>query len=201
MNATNGSCARHACRACSASLLLLLALALTLPAACGFDQDHDGAKQRYRDFAIRERGYHDWASPPGFADKRTSHTLHSDAVRIYVSDEGAAAMQDCAAYYRTHPDPTGLGPYFRIPEGSAAATAWPDGTVFIKEGFDGAELAIVALMHKRDGAWFYAEYDGDGEVLFSGRPDICVDCHAGAKDDFVFSAQLSILCREANLEP
>jgi hypothetical protein len=39
-------------------------------------------------------------------------------------------------------------------------------------------------MEKTDGTWFWAEYDGDGDTLFSGAPEICTGCHA-IGDDFV----------------
>ena len=40
-------------------------------------------------------------------------------------------------------------------------------------------------MEKRaDGSWFWAEYTADGDSLYSGRPDICVGCHA-LGDDFI----------------
>jgi hypothetical protein len=38
-------------------------------------------------------------------------------------------------------------------------------------------------MEKRGSAWFWAEYDGPtGEPLYSGSPDLCVDCHASGDD-------------------
>jgi hypothetical protein len=36
--------------------------------------------------------------------------------------------------------------------------------------------AVLALF------WFWAEYDDDGDPDYSGRPDVCVDCHCDGSD-------------------
>ena len=47
-----------------------------------------------------------------------------------------------------------------------------------------------------DRTWTWAEYDADGEPLWSGKPgnppSICVDCHDNRKDysDWVYSIEL-----------
>jgi hypothetical protein len=62
-------------------------------------------------------------------------------------------------------------------------TEWPEGSIIVKDGYtDDGELALIALMEKRADGWFWAEYDGDGEILYSGVPDVCVDCHDSGSD-------------------
>ena len=51
-------------------------------------------------------------------------------------------------------------------------------------GFDGSDLELVAVMEKRDDGWFYAEFDGEGEADYSGKPAVCTDCHESG-DDYV----------------
>jgi hypothetical protein len=38
------------------------------------------------------------------------------------------------------------------------------------------------VLEKQGGAWFWAEYDADGEASYSGTPDVCTDCHASGSD-------------------
>ncbi len=52
----------------------------------------------------------------------------------------------------------------------------------MKDGFDGADLELVAAMEKRDDGWFWVEWDGSGESVYSGKPDVCIDCHASGSD-------------------
>lgn len=61
-------------------------------------------------------------------------------------------------------------------------TAWPVGTLIVKDGYDGADLAFVAVMEKRQGGWFFAEYDAEGSAKYSGKPSLCVDCHRAGSD-------------------
>lgn len=203
-------------RTCRAPfLLVLLAPMLFGPlAGCGDDQEPEEAARLYEDLRIAERGYGTWSSPGPFADKQPSVTLHGGEVRIFMNSftefkyesPGPDQMrvqtderlhQDCQAYADAHPE-VFAEPYFAIDSGE---TVWPDGATLVKEGYNGAELVIVAVMEKRGEDWFFAEYTGDGEVLFSGQPEVCVDCHSGSMHDFVFSAHLSQLCRTEDLQP
>jgi hypothetical protein len=63
---------------------------------------------------------------------------------------------------------------------------WTIGSLLVKDGYtDDGELELVALMHKRDDGWFWAEYDSEGDPDYSGHPDVCIDCHDGAEADGV----------------
>ncbi len=70
------------------------------------------------------------------------------------------------------------------PVSPQAVGAWPLGSVIGKDGWraDGETLHIVAVMEKRDDGWFWAEYDGSGEPLYSGSPSVCTGCHASGAD-------------------
>jgi hypothetical protein len=61
-------------------------------------------------------------------------------------------------------------------------TAWPEGSIIVKDGFTGESPRLVAIMEKRDDGWFWAEYEPDGEVDFSGTPGVCTRCHDAGAD-------------------
>ena len=76
-----------------------------------------------------------------------------------------------------------------------APAALPIGSMVVKDGYSGnsESLSIVAVMEKRSDGWYFAEYSADGEALFSGKPKVCVDCHAARKDysDWLFTVEVS----------
>jgi len=169
------------------STIFALALSLAVASAgCGDDQAPERARSLHAEVLAAD--YQSWESPADFATRQPSHTAHREEVRIFFN--GVMAMhhqgaEDCAAS-----DP-GTGERFVI---EAGVEAWPDGSIIVKEGFDGGSLDLLAIMKKEGGEWFYAEYDGDGETLYSGTPELCTDCHDGARHDGVFSANLDRLC-------
>jgi hypothetical protein len=98
-------------------------------------------------------------SRTGWPSRRASGAPHSDDVDIYVNDIVAEVLAIA--------EPT---------------ERWPEGSIIVKDGFDGGDLEIIAVMEKRSDGWFWAEYDSEGEPDYSGRPDICIDCHASGSD-------------------
>lgn len=146
---------------------LLVAFVVALFAtACGEDQEPARARELWD--RINASGYTTWGRPQRFPVRETSTTLHLDAVDIFTNPQ--------------------LGDAER---GLPIAT-WPDGSMIVKDGYSGGDKGIVAVMEKTAGVWFFAEYDGKGKVLFSGRPKICVDCH-GAREsysDWLYSMEL-----------
>jgi hypothetical protein len=58
------------------------------------------------------------------------------------------------------------------------------GSLIVKDGFSGGELDLIAAMDKRDDGWFWAEWtDTTGESAeFSGKPEVCTDCHSAGAD-------------------
>jgi hypothetical protein len=97
-----------------------------------------------------------------------SNTAHSDTVDIFVNETLARAER-----------------------GSEAITTWPDGSIIVKDGYAGSSKAIVAVMEKSQGSWFFAEYDGSGNILFSGAAKICLDCHSARENvaDWLFTME------------
>lgn len=140
-----------------------------LVAGCGQNDAPEEARALYA--RINEgAGFRTWRRAPGFPSRKPSFTLHSDAVEIFVNPTLAAAL-----------------------DGPRGIARWPDGSVVVKEGFsNGGDRKLVAVMEKRAGRWFWAEYDGDGDAHYSGEPKICVECHDNRKDysDWVYAFEL-----------
>jgi hypothetical protein len=124
---------------------------------CGDDQDPGGASALWS--RIHNEKYGSWTRAPGYETRRTSGAPHGGAVDIFVNDVGATALAS-----------------------TTSITAWPEGTVIVKDGYDGSTRTIVAAMEKRKDGWFWAEWDGSGDSKYSGKPSTCVDCHARGAD-------------------
>jgi hypothetical protein len=135
--------------------LLSTALLCNL-AACGDDQDPNGARELWD--RIHEQGYQAWDRAPGYEARRQSDAPHGDAVDIYVNETVASALA------------------------SGVITAWPVGSLIVKDGFDDDDPHLVAAMEKRADGWFWAEWSPDGEASYSGRPEVCTSCHASGAD-------------------
>jgi hypothetical protein len=142
--------------------LLLTTLCSTILLGCGSDdeknQDPAGANELLS--RIQAENYRGWARAPGYEQRMQSAAPHGSEVDIYVNPTLSEAL---------------AGP---------AIDSWPEGSTIAKDGWksDGETLHIVAVMEKRTDGWFWAEYDGAGEPLYSGSPDICTGCHASGAD-------------------
>ena len=128
-------------------------------AACGDDQDPQGAADLWQE--IHAQDYRSFAPAPGYAARRTSNAPHGDAVMIYVNDVVSRALTS-----------------------GSPLNDWPVGSLIVKDGFDGDELELVAVMQKREAGWFWAEYDAKGDASYSGSPELCTGCHRSG-DDYV----------------
>lgn len=152
------------------TVLAPLLFAFTALAACGKDdQDPDQAKKVW-DEINAPGGFRTWERAPGYAVRRPSFTAHARAVEIFVNPRMTEAQK-------------------------TVITQWPVGSTIVKEGFSdlvGGKRKLVAVMKKNPDGWFWAEYDDEGEVLFSGKPSVCVDCHDNRKDhsDWVYAFEL-----------
>jgi hypothetical protein len=123
---------------------------------CGDDQDPSGARELLE--RVRAEEYTSWQRAPGYATRQQSSAPHSDAVDIYVNDVIAEALA-----------------------GGEPLEEWPVGSIIVKEGYSGRTRELIALMEKRSGDWFWAEFFGN-DSKYSGEPDICIDCHKGGAD-------------------
>jgi hypothetical protein len=145
-------------------LLPFMAVLVTF-AGCGDDRDPGGAKLLWD--RIQSERYQTWARAPNYDTVKPSFTVHADEVEILLN----ATMDDVARR-------------------GTAAKQWPVGSVVVKRGYSqGGSLVLVAAMEKRADGWFFAEYDPDGASVYSGRPSLCVDCHARAADS-IWSVEL-----------
>jgi hypothetical protein len=136
-----------------AALVLLGAL------SCGDDQDPDGAVDLLQ--RLRDEGYRDWDRAPGYPERRASSAPHGDQVEIFVNDVVVEAL--------------GAG---------ASLDKWPVGSIVAKDGYtDDGTLDLIAAMEKREDGWYWAEWDGEtDESIYSGKPSVCIDCHASGAD-------------------
>ena len=136
---------------------LLIAATMLTQGGCG-NEDPTGAEALWDE--IHAADYASWDRAPGYPGRAPS-SVHGREMDLFVNDVVAAAL--------------------------AAGTpidAWPDGSLIVKDGYDRGALTLVAVMSKRDDAWFWAEYQEDGEVDSSGTPRVCLKCH-DAGDDYV----------------
>lgn len=153
-------------RATSRAASLTLAL---LAAACGSDLDEAGARALWDQLQADE--YRDPSGPgayesaPGYETAQPTVRAHGQTARVYLNPVMAAALEE-----------TGL-------------SAWPSGSILVKDSFDGDSVRLVAAMEKRAGGWYWAEWDGSGEVKYAGTPDVCINCHT-AGEDFVLTVAL-----------
>ena len=135
----------------------VLALALAGLAACGDNQDDAGARALL--VRVQADGYRTWDRPAGWETRRSSSAPHGNAVDIYVNDVVIEAL------LTTHAD-----------------RHWPEGSLIVKDGFDDGDLDLIAIMEKRSDGWYWAEYDDEGDPIYSGHPETCTDCHADGSD-------------------
>lgn len=142
------------------SAVLVLPLLL---AACGDNQDEAGAKELLE--RVRGESYQTWARAPGWDRRLPTSAPHAEEVDIFLNP----TLYDAAV--------------------GGAIDAWPVGSIVVKDGYDGRDLAIIAIMEKREDGWFFAEYDEDGDPFFSGQPQTCLDCHE-AKNDRILAFDL-----------
>lgn len=143
----------------------VLASLITL-AAC----DGDGAAGPAGDNdllqQVQEQGWTDWARSPTNEERRASTAPHGGWVEIYTNEDIVAALANI--------DGKGL-------------TAWPEDSTIVLAGFaeeKSADPVQLAIMQKRHGVWYWEQYDATNleRPRFSGRPDICVGCHAESSD-------------------
>jgi hypothetical protein len=132
-------------------------LTLTALPGCGDDQDRAPAHDPLA--RVRSEEYRTWQRAPGFSSRASSNGPHADSVDIYVNDVLADVLTAGAPLER-----------------------WPSGSTIVKDGYDGSELRIVAIMEKRTSGWHWAEYDSADTELSAGVPEVCIACHDSGSD-------------------
>ena len=145
------------------STATLALVALTALSACGDNQDPSGADALFE--RIQGLDYRNtFAKAPGYETRLPSNTKHSDFSEVYINDVVNDAITDAEP----------------LPE-------WPIDSLIIKDGTeDDGTHELIAVMEKRADGWYWAEYldpnEPSGGAKFSGKPDLCIDCHQGAAD-------------------
>lgn len=142
------------------SALFSLVLSSLLLASCGDDQDPEAAAAFWNE--IQADDYRSWQRAPNHEERVPSRAAHGDSVDVFINQVVVDALAD------------------------ETTSAWPTGSIIVKDGYDGDDLMFVAGMEKLDSGWFWVEYNGDGDTLFSGEPTICTGCHR-IGDDWVRS--------------
>lgn len=135
----------------------LLVLAMAALVGCGDNQDPAGADTFWS--AIHAAKYTDFAHAPGYATKQPTNAPHGDEVLIYINPTVADALA-----------------------AGKPLTAWPDGSLIVKDAYESGAVTAVAAIEKRSGAWYWAEWSADGTAKYSGKPDLCVNCHESGAD-------------------
>lgn len=126
------------------------------------DQDPDGAAELFERI---DGSYQNWTRPAHWEGRRESGP-HSDEVDLFVNPVVASAI-------------TAAKPI----------DTWPIGSILVLDEWDDDKPSAVAAMEKREDGWFWAEWLPGGESLYSGKPQLCIECHS-AGDDFVRSIVL-----------
>ena len=140
-------------------------VSVLMVSACGAENDDPGGAGALWS-KLTSENYTSWQRAPGYPTRMSSHTAHADSVEIFVNPVVTTALAS-----------------------STPITEWPVGSVIAKRGYKGTSLHLVAAMEKRADGWFWAEYDKSGDPLFSGKPDVCIDCHSARAtySDYTFS--------------
>jgi hypothetical protein len=124
---------------------------------CGDNQDDAGARRLLA--RVRADDYRSWDRAPGWPSRRETSAPHGETVDIYVND----VVSDALAV-------------------GEPLSRWPKDSIVVKDGWDGSDLEIIAIMEKRSDGWYWAEFDDDGDPDYSGHPDTCIDCHRDGSD-------------------
>ncbi len=135
-------------------------------AGCGDTRTGDGGNGLL--LKVRDMDYPAWERAPGFPGIEVSEAPHGSYVEIYINDVLVEALQP--------------------PAEGEALTEWPVGSIIVKDGWDdaeGTERAVLAIMEKREGGWYYEEYIGDteDEPKYAGDDiSTCMGCHSAGAD-------------------
>lgn len=138
---------------------MVAGLSSALLAGCGSSGDDQAPAEAAALWQrIHAERYRELPRAPGYPGRTPSSAAHGDSVDIYVNDKVQQALA------------------------TPGLTAWPDGSLIVKDGWAGPSLKFVAAMEKRGGKWFWVEWDEDGDAKYSGAPSLCTGCHASGSD-------------------
>lgn len=120
-----------------------------------------------------ESDFDRWAFWPGHEGLRPGQSPHGRFHEVYVNNTLATALP-------------------------IASRKAPVGSIIVKESFDAnKKLTSIVAMAKVEGYnpdhgdWFWASYATDGKIKAEGKPQGCIDCHLGMRDnDYVIIRRL-----------
>lgn len=124
---------------------------------CGDNQEPQAADDFWS--RIQASNYQSWSRPPGYETRQPSSAPHGNSNEIFVNPVIQAVLTE-----------------------AKPLAEWPLDSWVIKAGYDDDALFLVASMEKRADGWFWAEYDEAGSAAYSGKPDLCIDCHSAGSD-------------------
>ena len=140
--------------------LVCVLAAISMLVACGDDETVDAAGGRELLARVQKENYRDWRRAPGWGSRLPSiGDGHGGQLDIYVNGVVASVLNDS-------------GPVTALPVGSAIA----------KDVWSATDLHAIAIMEKRLDGWYWAEFDGVGDVLAAGHPQGCINCHQSGVD-------------------
>ena len=128
-----------------------------LPLACSSGDPNDPQVVDLRTEVDASNCRTAYARAPGWASRLPSDRVHAPSADIYIN----SVVKDAFC-------------------NNATLSAWPDGSLLIKDGYDGESLKIVAAMRKTAGVWAFSEWDGAGDFVASGST--CSGCHSAGAD-------------------
>lgn len=141
---------------CSVALL-----AVSVLIACGDGDDPvDAAGGRELLARVQNESYRSWHRAPGWESRLQSiGGGHGGQLDIYVNEVVAAILDD-----------------------GEPVKELPPGSTVVKDVWNGTELHAIAIMDKRADGWYWAEFNGAGDVSAAGHPVGCINCHQSGVD-------------------
>ena len=109
---------------------------------------------------LSNKAYQKWATAPGFQTRQPAKGPHGKMVQVFVDPNITRTLS---------------GP---------AATAWPAGSMIVKDAFDAAGSPMqIEYMQKTSAGWYYASFGLDGTLVKEGVNAVpCAPCHATGSD-------------------
>lgn len=135
-------------------------LVATLLLACGDDPIVDTAGGRELLLRVQTESYRGWARAPGWASRTSSRGGgHGGQIDIYLNEVVVAVLDN-----------------------DEPISEWPEQSTIVKDVWSGTALHAIAIMEKRAGGWYWAEFNGAGDVSAAGQPEGCTTCHQSGVD-------------------
>lgn len=109
----------------------------------------------------QDETYQDWSRAPGYETRQPAKGPHGQEVDIFVNE-----ILD------------------NVLKTGGTVTAWPAGSIIIKDAFINSNIDSVVIMEKlENGNWYYAKYSPDGTPSAAGENfEMCMNCHKPGAD-------------------